>query len=161
MKLSEKMVDFIHGPQMMFVGSRDEALMPHANRVYGAIVGADRENITFYVLEKEFEKLKRNLESNNYTSLSIADSFSHETYQFKGTYLSSRKSNAQDEAILDIYADKLAGVVKALGVPEELLKLFVYKPSVAITFQVKEIFDQTPGPGAGKKITEEEMEKER
>ncbi len=29
---------------------------------------------------------------------------------------------------------------------------FEYRPGVAITFRVEEIFRQTPGPGAGEKL---------
>jgi hypothetical protein len=43
------------------------------------------------------------------------------------------------------------------GYPEQIAKPLIlgfrYKPSVAITFRVEEIFLQTPGPEAGKKIS--------
>ncbi len=40
--------------------------------------------------------------------------------------------------------------------PEEMVKPMIlghaYRPGVAITFRVEEIFQQTPGPGAGDKL---------
>ena len=40
--------------------------------------------------------------------------------------------------------------------PEEfaaaLIRAIPYRPSVAITFRVEEVFLQTPGPGAGSKL---------
>jgi hypothetical protein len=43
------------------------------------------------------------------------------------------------------------------GYPEQIMKPLVlgylYQPGVAITFHVEEIFLQTPGPEAGKKIS--------
>jgi hypothetical protein len=36
--------------------------------------------------------------------------------------------------------------------PEDVLKRFVSPPSLAVDFEVLEIFLQTPGPGAGTRL---------
>ena len=36
--------------------------------------------------------------------------------------------------------------------PEQMLKAFILKPSMAVEFEVREVFLQTPGPGAGTRL---------
>jgi hypothetical protein len=61
-----------------------------------------------------------------------------------------------ERAIQEIYRRKLWPFGVQCGYPEQVAKPlvlgFAYKPAVAITFRVEEIFLQTPGPDAGKKI---------
>ncbi len=151
--IPEKLVEFIQGPTFMFVGTRDEKLSTSVKRAFGAIVNQHRETITFFVPEIMSEKMLRNLDDNGRVALTMAQMPSHETYQFKGAYISSRKSNDKEIAIQDVYCDKMVLVVEMVGFPEEFWTSYVYKPSVAVTFQVEDIFDQTPSPEAGKKIT--------
>ena len=151
--IPEKLVEFIDGPTAMAVGTRDEKLCPAVNRVFGAIVNADRATITFFVPEIMSEKMVRDLKDNGRIALLICEPISHETYQFKGAYISSRKSNEEEIAFQDGYFNKISSHMAQVGTPEEYWNTLVYKPSVAVTFRVEDIFDQTPGPGAGKKIT--------
>ena len=152
--IPERLVEFINGPVAMSVGTRDEKLNPHANLAMGAIVNQDRETITFYIPEIMSEKILKNLNDNSRIALTISEPISHETYQFKGAYVSSRKSEEKDIAFQEDFRDKLISLNKKFGRPEKIVKNFVYKPSMAVTFRVEDIFNQTPGPGAGKKITE-------
>ena len=40
----------------------------------------------------------------------------------------------------------------AIGVPSTLGEAWIVEPTVAVEMAVTDVFDQTPGPGAGKKI---------
>ena len=151
--IPEKLVEFIQGPTFMFVGTRDEKLSTSVKAVFGAIVNQDRETITFFVPEIMSEKMLRNLDDNGRVSLTMTQMPSHETYQFKGGYISSRKSNDKEIAIQDVHCDKMVLLMEMVGFPKEYWTGYIYKPSVAVTFQVEDIFDQTPSPEAGKKIT--------
>ena len=42
--------------------------------------------------------------------------------------------------------------LKAIGVPSALSEAWIVEPDLAIEMAVAEVFDQTPGPGAGRKI---------
>jgi hypothetical protein len=151
--IPQRLVEFIDGPILMVVGTRDEKLCTAISRAMGAIVNEDRETITFFVTERFSERTVENLRDNGRISLTIVEPISHEAYQLKGAYISSRKSNDKEIALQDAYFDKIAVHLPKMGVPEEYWNPLVYKPSVAVTFRVEDIFDQTPGPGAGEKIT--------
>ena len=154
--ISEKFVEFIHGPVFMSLGTRDERLRPVHTFVAGALVNQDRETITCFVLQSRAEKIRANLENNGQIALTLAHP-SHECYQLKGRYVSVRPAEAKDVAIQEIYRTKLLACMLQYGYPEQLAKPlmlgFQYKPAVGITFRIEEIFLQTPGPEAGKKIS--------
>jgi hypothetical protein len=153
--ISEKLVEFIHGPVFIAIGTRDEKLHPTHTAVAGAIVNPDRETITCFVLQSRAEKIMGHLERNGQIALTVAHP-SHECYQLKGHYVSSRSVEAKDVAIQEIYRTKLLACMLQYSYPEQIVRPLVlgfrYKPAVAITFRVEEIFLQTPGPEAGKKI---------
>ena len=153
--ISEELVEFIHGPVFIAIGTRDERLRPTHTFVAGAIVNPDRETITCFVLHSRAEKIIGNLENNGRIALAVGHP-SHESYQFKGRYLSSRPVDAKDVAIQEIYRAKLLACMLQYGYPEQISKPLIlgarYQPALAITFRVEEIFLQTPGPEAGKKI---------
>ncbi|MBI3799091.1 MAG: pyridoxamine 5'-phosphate oxidase family protein [Deltaproteobacteria bacterium] len=153
--ISEKLVEFIHGPVFMALGTRDEKLRPTHTFIAGALVNSDRETITCFVLQSRAEKILGNLENNGRITMTVGHP-SHESYQLKGRYVSSRPLEAKDVAIQEIYRTKLLSVFLQYGFPEQLAKPLVlgfrYQPAVGITFRVEEVFLQTPGPGAGEKI---------
>ena len=138
----------------MWVGTRDRELRPFHAYVGGAVVDDDRETVTFFVIEKRAKEILRNLADNGRVALACGQA-SHEAYQLKGSYLSSRPSNETDYAVQEEYRAKLwPGLAQYW--PEDLVKAqtlgAVYKPSMAITFRAEEVFLQTPGPNAGTKL---------
>jgi hypothetical protein len=79
---------------------------------------------------------------------------SHETYQFKGRYVGDRALRPDDVEIVDRIRKRFVRSLRPIyaDVPEDALNAFVSDASLAIEFEVLEIFLQTPGPGAGTRI---------
>jgi hypothetical protein len=138
----------------MQVGTRDAELRPAHSYATGAVVHDDRRTVTFFVTERRAKEILRNVEDNGRIALTIAQ-VTHEAYQVKGSYVSSRPATEEDYAVQEAYRAKLWPSL-AQAWPEEIVKPLilgvVYRPSVAITFRVEEVFLQTPGPGAGDKL---------
>lgn len=153
--LPDRVIDVIHGPAIMYAGTRDERLRPAQTFVIGAIVHPDRETITFFVPQGRSGRILSDLEHNGRVALAVGLP-THEAYQVKGTYVSARPTDAKDRTTQEIYRAKLLSALLQAGYPEQIVKPFVlefvYHPGVAITFRAEEIFLQTPGPEAGKKI---------
>jgi hypothetical protein len=140
----------------MHAGTRDERLYPAQTFVIGAVVHPDQETITFFVPESRSERILSDLKSNGRVTLAVGLA-THEAYQLKGVYISSRPADAKERAVQEIYRAKVLSAMLQAGYPEQIAKPlvlgFVYQPAVAITFRAEEIFLQTPGPEAGKKIS--------
>ncbi|MGE4092976.1 MAG: pyridoxamine 5'-phosphate oxidase family protein [Candidatus Binatia bacterium] len=154
--LPERIVEAIHGPAVMSAGTRDQQLHPAHTSVVGAIVHPDKETVTFFVPESRSAQILNNLKHNGRVALGIS-LLTHEAYQLKGVFLSSRPGDEKDRAVQEIYRSKLLASLLQFGYPEPMVRPFVlgliYHPSVAITFRVEEFFLQTPGPDAGKKMS--------
>lgn len=153
--LPDRVIEVIQGPAIMHVGARNENLRPFQVFAIGAVVHPDRETITFFVPESRSERILNDFKSNGKVALAVGMA-THEAYQVKGSYLSSRPTEAKERAIQEIYRAKLLSSFIQAGYPEQLARPLIlgmaYHPSVAITFRVEEVFLQTPGPDAGKKI---------
>ena len=153
--IPERVVEVLHGPAYMQAGTRDAKLCPAHTLVIGAVVHADREHVTFFVPENRSGEILANLKDNARVALTVG-LVTHEGYQLKGAYVSSRSTDAKDLAVQEIYRAKLYSTTLQGAYPEQIARPltlgFTYQPGVAITFRVEEVFLQTPGPDAGKKI---------
>jgi hypothetical protein len=149
-----RVVEFLRGPSIMHVGTRDGSLRPAHSHVTGAIVDDDLRTVTFFVTEQRAKRVLSDLENNGRVTLTAAQA-THEAYQLKGSYVSSHPATEAEYAFQDAYRNKLwPGLAQVF--PEEVVKPMVlgtaYRPSVAITFRVEHVFQQTPGPGAGEEL---------
>ncbi len=150
--LPDKLVEFLGGPVVMLVGARSEDLRPAISFAFGGVVDAGSDSITFFLPNVEGEAILRNLDQNGKVAFTVVEGISHETYQFKGKCIEARPVSEQERALQVSYREKMVPHYAAKGVPERYFGRMVYDPSTAVTFRVEEIFDQTPGPGAGGKL---------
>lgn len=152
--IPDRVVEVLLGPSFMQLGTRNAELRPAHCPVSGALAHDDRQTITFFVTEGRSRRILSDLESNGRVALTIAQA-SHEAYQLKGTYVSSRPASDEDYALQEGYRSKLCAEMARFW-PEEMVKALIlgteYRPSMGITFRVEELFLQTPGPGAGSKM---------
>jgi hypothetical protein len=154
--IPDRVVEVIHGSAIMYAGTRDERLRPAQTYVIGAVVHPDHETVTFFVPESRSERILSDLTNNGKIALALGLP-THEAYQLKGTYISFRPTEAKDRAVQEASRAKVLSALLQAGYPEQLVKPHVlglaYRPGIAITFRAEEIFLQTPGPEAGKKIS--------
>lgn len=140
-------------------GTRSKQLIPHFHLVSGWSIGPDRQTISCSIAEEFSGDLLSSLEDNGRFALTVEQVGSHETYQFKGEYVDSRAPGAADIAIFEQCRERFGKVVSSVyGLPEEVYRAFIIKPSIVISFKVQEIFLQTPGPGAGRRLVPPEEE---
>lgn len=153
--IPDRVAEHLHGPSFIQVATRNAELRPAHAHVQGAFVHEDRETVTFYIAEHHAKRMVADLEDNGRVALGAAQA-THEAYQMKGTYVSSRPTNEKDDAIRKAYLENaLSGLLAFF--PEEIARRLIdvesnFVGSVAITFRVEEIFLQTPGPNAGTKM---------
>ena len=162
---------FLEGATVGLAGTRDDKLVPRTHKVSGWIVGSDRQTITCFIPNDYARNLITSLEDNGRFALTVLGSTTgpkasnpprpdvdaHECYQFKGTYVDSRPTNDADIAVVDQTRERFQKLfIPLFGFSEEGSAAHIRKPSLAVSFRVREIFDQTPGPGAGRRIVPEE-----
>jgi hypothetical protein len=137
-----------------FAGIRDRDLVPFGHRVCGWRVGADQRTVTVFFPAEFHERLLELLQQNRELALTVEELQSHETYQFKGHYRHHRAIEDGDVESVNRVRQRFVKSLKPMyrDAPEDVLKAFVSPPSVAVEFEVLEIYRQTPGPGAGTRL---------
>ena len=155
----EHVVEFLGRATVGIGGTRDRDLVPHVHRVSGWSVSDDRQTLTCLVPPQFTAGLLLALEDNGQFSLTLSEVPSHETYQFKGNFSASRPIDARDVAICGRHRERFTKTIAGLfGFSERALRAYVPPPSVAFDFRLREIFVQTPGPGAGKRLVPDSTE---
>ena len=110
-----KLVDFLHGPVVLVVGTRSDGLMPAVTYGRGAVVDAENDVITVIVPDVESEATLDNLARNGAIALTAGNGVSHETYQFKGRCLEVGPSDAHHAQMRDALIAYKAMLVRNYG----------------------------------------------
>ena len=137
-----------------FAGVRDRDRVPFGHRVSGWRVGADQRTITILLPDEFLPTLLESLQQNGELAVTVEEFPSHETYQFKGRYLHHRGIQDGDVEVADRARRRFVKSLRPMypDAPEHILNAFVSPPSLAVEFEVLEIYLQTPGPGAGTRL---------
>ncbi len=152
--IPEQLVEFLHGPMGLILGTRDARLRPCVTFVSGVKADAANDEITMYLADVYGERPLQNLADNGMVALTCGHGPAHETFQFKGEFVESRPSSDQGIAVQELYKAKVSAHYDREYGPEarDLFDGLVLSPSTAVRFKVSEIFDQTPGPNAGARV---------
>ena len=149
-----KLIRFLEHANVAFVGSRDRDLVPFGHRVCGWRIGADQRTMTILLPDEFLSTLLESLQQNGELAVTVEEFPSHETYQFKGRYLHHRGIQDGDVEVADRARRRFVKSLRPMypDAPEHILNAFVSPPSLAVEFEVLEIYLQTPGPGAGTRL---------
>jgi hypothetical protein len=146
-------VDFLDRATVALAATRDADLVPHIHRVAGWRVAPDRRGLTCLVDEEHTFHLRSDLEDNGRFAVTIEEIGPHETYQFKGRVVALSPPDEEDRLAASRMRERFTKIIALLyGINEETCVAHLRDPTVAVRFQVEEIFLQTPGPGAGRRI---------
>jgi hypothetical protein len=149
-----KILQFLDRANVGFAGTRDPNLVPHGHRVSGWAVSKDGRRVTAFISRSWTAHLLESLLDNGQFAMTTEEYPAHEAYQFKGRYVGHRPVTAADIETVDRVRDRFVKALRPFSPPNSDLPLlaFIPEPEVAVEFEVREIFVQTPGPGAGVRI---------
>ena len=135
------------------VGTRDASLMPECTRAWGIRVGADRGTVIVLLSEAFAGHTLDNLRENGRIAVTCTRPTDHITCQLKGQVRSMKPLTSANRETSRQWHREFIAELKAIGVPSALGEAWIVEPTVAVEMAVTDVFDQTPGPGAGKKIS--------
>jgi hypothetical protein len=138
-----------------FAASRDDNLVPRGHRVSGWQTDSTGRTITVFVAPAWTAGLVDALRSNGRIAITIEEVGTHETYQIKGRYVSDRAVRPEEIEIANRARERFVRALLALlpGEPVgSMLGPSIPTPSLAVAVEVQEVFLQTPGPAAGRRI---------
>jgi len=141
---------------MGYAGTRDRDLVPSGCRVSAWRVNPDGHTMTLFIPEPLVDRVIASLEENGQLAVTVGEHPTHETYQMKGKYLSHRAVEVDDLPLVARFRERLVRAIRSEippGIPEAFVGGFaVHDPAVAVDMEIREVYLQTPGPGAGGRL---------
>ena len=147
---------FLERASLAFAGTRGRDLVPHFHWVSGWAVEPDHASVAFFVGEPFSERLLRDVAECQRLALTIEHIGPHETYQFKGGFAGSRPMGPAEVVAFEACRERFIRDVLAIdtrwGFSREALGRYHSRPALAVVLGIGEVFLQTPGPGAGRRL---------
>jgi hypothetical protein len=134
------------------VATRDGDLRPEIARGWGPDVAEDGSAVSLCVATAPGSRTRANLESNGAIAATFSLPTTYRTVQVKGVALDVAEPSAERLARVQEHAAAFVAEVVQVGIPREAAPRFVGSGFVAVTFAVRELYDQTPGPTAGERL---------
>jgi len=156
--IGDELKTFLEGPVSVLVGTRDSRLVPEITRAWGPRVFEDLRRISLCVPLATSRKTLDNLEANGEIAATFSLPTNYRTFQFKGRHAAAAEPDSTDLEAVERHRDAFAMVNERLGQPRRQVEAFwrgeieTSAALVKILFAPEQVFDQTPGPDAGKKL---------
>jgi Pyridoxamine 5'-phosphate oxidase len=150
--MAEDLAQIARGGIVVVVASRDDEMRPEIARAWGPVVAPDAASVTICVVAARDSQFGSNLASNGAIAMTMGAPTTYQFFQLKGRVTAIADPTAEQVARAQAHAAAFAEAVLPLGLTREQgLRLF-HPDLLAVSFDVHERFDQTPGPGAGARV---------
>ncbi len=146
---------FIERGVSVMVGTRDSELVPELVRAWGPRVSRDRTRVSVCVAVAAGARTISNLRDNNRLAVTFAFPGDSHAIQLWGRCIGTGQARRQDLAAVQEHRHAFAQANEGLGVPLPFIEALWQRElagspdMVTIRFVAEQIFNQTPGPGAG------------
>jgi hypothetical protein len=121
-------------------------------RAVGVSVGSDRQSMTIFLSEAMAARTLENLRDNGQVAVSFSRPIDHRSLQVKGRVTAIRNSSEAERALQERYLIAYVEQLYLVGLPRSLARRVRSWPSVAVSLQIDDVFVQTPGPSAGRRV---------
>ena len=150
--IPEELVAYLESGPSMLIGTRDKDLRPTAARATGVHVAADRLSLVAYLPRPTMGRTLANLRENGRVALGFSRPVDHKTLQLKGRCLEIREPTEDDLARQRAYLTGFVEHLRIVNVSPTRTSRLTLTPCVAVHIAVESIFEQTPGPAAGRRL---------
>lgn len=153
--LDQARVVFLLGPVSISLASHDAAGVPSLARAFGCRVAEDRREVVALVPARTAESLLRDLAAGAPVAVVFSRPKTHETLQLKAPEARLEPLGPTDRQRMRASGSALAAELIALGYSAAFSHALVApsrEDAVAVAFAPILLFDQTPGPQAGRRL---------
>jgi hypothetical protein len=151
--VAPELVEFIHGGVAVGVATGDADLRPEFARGWGPQVSTDGRSLKLCVAAASGSPMRANLERLGAVAVGFSPPTIARAVQLKGVATQVGEPKAADLKRVERHVQRFIEECERIGAPEELSRrMFVGTGLVAIRLSIAEVFDQTPGPTAGRRL---------
>ena len=151
--IDREMAAFLEEGVVIHLGTRNADLEPSSARVTAVKVDADGTHVTAYVPKVAAARVLRDLENNKQAALVFVRPTDDRGYQVKGVFVASTAAASRERAMVTDQWDRSRRSLERIGFPRALTDSWTIWPSVAVRIRITDLFHQTPGPGAGARLS--------
>jgi hypothetical protein len=152
---SRDLIDFIHGPVAIKVGSCSIARVPSVSQGYGCRISRSDGDVCVFLSESRSASVLRDLRDGGAFSAAFSRPATHRTVQLKASFVQIEPLQPGDQALIDQHGLRAAGELISLGYAPEFSQALMapeVKDAICVCFRPLVAFDQTPGAGAGQPL---------
>jgi len=143
---------FIDSGVAMLGASADDDLVPEAFRVWGA---SWDDHLVRALISADAGRTLATVKPGTWLCLTFTDVMTLTSVQIKGRAVSGPEPpGPADVARLRRYGEQIVAAAAGRGIPRPLIEAVWPLAVFAVTVAVEEVYDQTPGPGAGGRLGE-------
>jgi hypothetical protein len=150
--LAADVAAFLVGGVAIVVATRDEELRPEIARGWGPEVAGDGTGVTLCVGVAPGSRTRANLEGNGAIAATFSQPSTYRTVQLKGSALELREPPREQLARVQEHLEAFVDEVRQVGLDPERGRALLEPELLSVTFDVRELYDQTPGPNAGARL---------
>ena len=151
--LADDTAALLEGGSALIVGTVSPDGEPHALRGWGADVVSRDPCRVRVLIEAHDERARADLGAGRPVAMTFADVASLWSVQAKGKSTGIEPARPGDDERVARYVDAFFhDVERTDGTPRAVLDRIVPDAVVAFGFEITELFDQTPGPDAGRVV---------
>lgn len=152
--ITPELATFLEAGPTLQLATRDESLIPECALVSGHVLLPDRRTLRVYVPKSAAGRTVRNLDVCRRAAVVAAHPVDHRSVQMKGDVVAVAEVSEPDDPAFAAYLDAHAALLELVGMPRALVRRIAWWPAVAVDVRVTDLFDHTPGPGAGERLRE-------
>jgi len=153
--ITPELARFIESGISVLVGTRDGRLRPDCVRAAGVRADAAAGTLTVFLPSATAERALANLADNGRIAVTVTRAIDHRSLQIKGGVLEVRPASLDERRFIERYLEQLAVDWGHVGVPRKSTRSMNFWPAFSVLLAVETLFEQTPGPDAGQRLTPE------
>ncbi len=149
-----KLTLLLEGLVAVTVASRDAFLVPSCAHAVGAVVSGPGR-LTVYVPEATGEDVLWDLAASGAVAVVLDRPTTHRSVQVKGRCVEIRPASESERGAVERCVEAFRQQVEGAGVAPAAARRLHGWPCRAVTLEVLDVFEQTPGPRAGLPVAAE------
>jgi hypothetical protein len=150
--IDEELARFLESGLAVTVATRDAHLQPDGAWAWAVRVEEGGSHLAVFLHEDGAAAMLRNLTDHPEIAVVLDRPTSHRACQVKGTYISSRPAQPEEEEEIARQVEAFRADLATIGLPAGLTAGWVLWPAMALRIRVTDVFEQTPGPGTGGRL---------
>jgi hypothetical protein len=154
--IDDKLSAFLSGGVSIHIAARNAQLMPSVARAKGCcVMQGTPQTLRLFMSASQASRLLADVRDNGMVSVTFTVPATNYALQFKGRDCRVVALAPDDRAMMDRYVEAFIGALSPLGIQPHFVRAFFSSPAdeLAVEFTPTELFEQTPGPAAGEKLS--------